>query len=314
MLHRTGLRDRRALFVSTTIAALLTCTATLHADDLDLGGDECPDDTGGGGGGGQTVSGLFSVDRLNDQLVRLDPTTGVATSVGGLGLDVNVVDLAWHDGNLYGVDTRPNNTVDLLQIDTNTGAASILATLTSGGSNVTTAEGLASYDGNLLVGFSDRNPITSSNAVGYLSLDGTITGSQDLSNNEGIADVEAFTVNPLTGDWISADVRVGLEVIEFYEIGLDNGGMYNSIGGVGLDEVRRLSDIAFYEDALLGVNPMWDQLHTFDPATGALLNSVDIIGATELYGLSYGEWSTVPAPGALAAFVLAAGRRRRRRS
>ena len=78
--------------------------------------------TGTGDMGGISFAGtgtLFGVNQSSDQLMNLDPFTGLATAVGPLGVDLSACGIAYDcaTDTLYGADTSGL----VFQVDTTTG-------------------------------------------------------------------------------------------------------------------------------------------------------------------------------------------------
>ena len=71
---------------------------------------------------------FFSVDADTDQLVTIDPVTGVVTNIGPIGHDMNDTDLTFLNGKLYAVTPNsPNASTatqwDLVELNPFTGLA-----------------------------------------------------------------------------------------------------------------------------------------------------------------------------------------------
>ena len=95
---------------------------------------------------------FHSIDADCDLLLRIDATTGDVQVVGALGSD-HTVQLTLHQDTLYGLHYELGVSTDLLTIDTQTGAVTATTTVTRAGADVAFAEGLASVNDLLMIGF-----------------------------------------------------------------------------------------------------------------------------------------------------------------
>ncbi len=130
----------------------------------------------------------YTVDTVNDVLYQINPTTGVATPVGPLGVDVDQIDLAWHNGALYGKSVSTVNGVRLYQIVT-TGAWAGYAipggALNGGGYVGAEAAGLASNGAGLFLSYSNQPPVNffSLSFAPVNPMTGTLGASSGLSSD-----------------------------------------------------------------------------------------------------------------------------------
>ncbi|QYK56559.1 MAG: hypothetical protein KF733_03545 [Fimbriimonadaceae bacterium] len=103
----------------------------------------------------------YSVDTVNDVLYRINPLTGAAAAVGPLGVDVDNVDLTWHNGALYAKSQSTVNGTRIYQLVT-TGAWAGFAipggALNGGGYLGAEAAGLAGAGANLFATYSNQPP------------------------------------------------------------------------------------------------------------------------------------------------------------
>ena len=118
-----------------------------------------------------------------DELVIIDSSDGSVTVVGSLGVDVGAADLAILNDRLFLLRDGSNGAdpliPTLMEIAPSTGAVFSSVDLTGVGSE-NRAEGLATASGQLVVAFSNAG--TSSDTLGDLGLDGTITNTTGFSN------------------------------------------------------------------------------------------------------------------------------------
>ncbi|MHC5025673.1 MAG: hypothetical protein ACYTGR_02800, partial [Planctomycetota bacterium] len=73
-------------------------TGGIAGGDVDKGDGDGGGGDGGGGGDPPTIEPvLYSIDRAANTLTRIDPVSGDVTTIGPIGRDVIVADLAWLD-------------------------------------------------------------------------------------------------------------------------------------------------------------------------------------------------------------------------
>jgi len=126
----------------------------------------------------------YSIDVTNDTLYRVNVVGGNCVLLGSLGVDVDGVDMAWHQGALYAKSFGTSNGARIYQIVTSgmyAGYALPGAPINGGGYLGAEVAGLASDGTNLCLTYSTQAPVSF------------------YSTNIG-------TVNPLTGTltWVSA--------------------------------------------------------------------------------------------------------------
>ncbi len=262
----------------------------------------------------QAGPGLFGVDSLGDNLVRINTQTGAVSVVGSLGYDASNIELAWSDGVLYAVNSVAGQGADLMRIDPVTGAASNItainiATDTQSGV-ATTVEGFTAdpISGQLYASVRDNNnlPAWQANAIGMLNTSGVITDWIDYGPTTDRADFDALEMIQ-SGEFIAADGRppfaIGLrrvtlapsnEMLASYAIG---------------DPIAAVNDFAWTGDVLWGVDSRANQLVQIDPMFLT-------IGGSQPYASGYeiNAIAPIPAPatGALALGLAGFASRRRR--
>jgi hypothetical protein len=147
----------------------------------------------------------YSIDVANDTLYTLNVLTGAATYVGALGVDVDGVDMAWHQGALYAKSFGTSNGTRIYQIVTTgmyAGYALPGAPLNGGGFQGAEAAGLASNGTSLYLTYSDQPPTNFySTAFGKVNpITGTITFLNYISTD---ADAMGYT----GGSFWTVDVK-----------------------------------------------------------------------------------------------------------
>lgn len=240
---------------------------------------------------------IYSIDRLNDVLVTIDPATGAVSNVGSLQFNAVNSDLAAIDNRLFVLETQPTLRSDLYEINPLTGQTISASQVTRPGGQVRTAEGLTSVDDSLRISFSSTGTTFASNAVGVLGFDGVISSFMVFANGD------------------------------FDGLGTDENGVLYAVDTFG-DNVRSL----FYRitesppnATLLQTNfsnLLWSDLHvangkaliigqdaprnatlfTRDMTTGSI-TSVAINGPGEYFSIASLESAAVPEPGSLAILV-----------
>jgi hypothetical protein len=129
---------------------------------------------------GAKAQTYYSIDVTNDNLYTLNVLTGAATLVGPLGVDVDGVDMAWHQGALYAKSFGTTSGTRIFQIVTTgvfAGTALPGAPINGGGYQGAEAAGLASNGTSLYLTYSDQPPTNYySTAFGKIDpMTGTIT-------------------------------------------------------------------------------------------------------------------------------------------
>ncbi len=97
---------------------------------------------------------LYTVDRVNDKLLKLDATTAAASVVGAIGHDMHTVDLTYLDGLLYALNVGGGK-FELVGIDPATGAKVSVVPVTI--SKLTVAKGLTALGDSLYVVYSVKS-------------------------------------------------------------------------------------------------------------------------------------------------------------
>lgn len=97
-----------------------------------------------------TASASFLLGGTSDgNLVRIDPTSGATTLLGFSGSANPIFGLSLLSGSLYGIQGALGGIVNLVSLNSATGAASVLGQITDG-TNFPAARGLTVFNGQLL--------------------------------------------------------------------------------------------------------------------------------------------------------------------
>ena len=154
---------------------------------------------------------FLSVNFAADELVSVDPATGVVTTVGALGFNVEIgLTMARFDGELYLMDAGFGPLPpSLYTVDESTGAATLSAVLSLPGSTIDFAEALTA-DAAGLIAVIDDEPGNSSRskqiarldpATGVLTPMGRIPAG--VPGDDG--DLDAVAFDSVTGDLLGVD-------------------------------------------------------------------------------------------------------------
>jgi hypothetical protein len=130
----------------------------------------------------------YSIDVTNDTLYRINVVNGNAILLGSLGVDVDGVDMAWHQGALYAKSFGTSNGTRIYQIVTSgmyAGYALPGAPLNGGGYLGAEVAGLASDGTTLCLTYSTQTPVSfySTNIGTVNPLSGAITFVSTLSTD-----------------------------------------------------------------------------------------------------------------------------------
>ena len=93
---------------------------------------------------------LYTVDAVNDKLVKLDSGTGQLAIVGAIDHDMHTVDLTYDAGILYALNVG-GGTYELVSIDPATGQKIAVVPITKPGATLTAMKGITAVDGSLYV-------------------------------------------------------------------------------------------------------------------------------------------------------------------
>lgn len=146
----------------------------------------------------------YTIDVTSDVLYKINVVTGVATSVGPLGADLDGVDMAWHQGALYAKTfgtSAGNRIYQVLTTGMFAGSGLPGAAFNGGGYQGAEIAGLASNGATLFVTYSNQAPVNffSTNFGSVNPLTGTITALNTLATD---ADNMSF----VAGQFWSIDV------------------------------------------------------------------------------------------------------------
>ena len=220
-----------------------------------------------------------------DDLVIIDSSDGSVTVVGSLGVSVGAADLAVLNDRLFllrdGSNGADPQIPSLMEIAPSTGAVFSSVDLTGVGTE-NRAEGLATVSGQLVVAFSNAG--TSSDTLGDLGLDGTITNTTGFSSDfNGLGADSAGNVFS-TDQIFPPSSNSRLYAVDVGAPSLTN---LNTIASVGLN------DLAFSDsDRLFGIDVFVSGftssrlLREFDPSTGTEIGSVAYDSIFRLFGLA----------------------------
>ncbi len=228
------------------------------------------------------AASLYSVDTSTDQLVAINSNTGNVQVIGNLGFHASDLDLAFLGDTLYGVAGSYLGSWSLYELNTTSGAASLVANLPT---NVRLAEGLTSQNGNLIVGFNTTGSVWS-DILAELSLTGA------LSN---ITAVPSASVYPADTDGLTTSPTNQLYAIDYQPNGTNfffTPGSTVPLGGYV--SPNGLNDIAFVGNELFGISNYSPVLATVNSTDGRLIQELALDRPGTYLGLASSE--AVPEP------------------
>lgn len=245
---------------------------------------------------------FYSVNVITDTLVTIDSDTGIVTPVGPTGHNMIEVDLAFHQGLLFGLNNDFGKRVELFALDPATGAAVAVVPLRLGAVHLLNAEGLTSTGPDLLVSFDTpdtQGSTLASNALGVVSpTTGLVSQYFDYSTLNPLADMDALGTRRTDGQVFSID-RSGRADGYLYAVDRQVPA-YRMIGNA-----PRTDDLEFVGTRLFALTSNYG-LFELSPANGDVLSRIPAIPSLGLSGLA------LPEPGGLL-LLAAAGLLARRR-
>jgi len=259
----------------------------------------------------------INVQDGDDELVKIDATTGQVFTIGSLGPSVSMdfPSLAVANARLFLVHSvTAGDPVALLELNPSTGSILSSSQVTLAGNTIPLVEGFDSIGGQLVISYgltSGGGTGTRSNRIGYLALDGTISNSVTLSASD---DLDGLAVDS-QGEFFGADAsspNVGSDILAV-SLGPPSTTLLSTIGSTSTDIV----DLAFTDTDLLFGLDLSKRIHRIDPLTGNSLTAVPFDSSLTLRGLAFVPQIPEPSTFTLALMGLLMlscyGRRRRRR-
>ena len=238
---------------------------------------------------------LFSVDVVNDELVRIESTTGAVDRVGALG---NVTLARTSDRRLWALNADVGNRVDFWEINRNIGAVTSSVQVMLGGNPVLGGEGLAVRNDAFLIAYSSNGDFVSDQLVD-LATDGTVTNSRAVA-----IDVDGMTTGTGGGHELYAIDR------EF------DTRLYGMVGDTGATTLLGtysaslfFSQTVSFLDQIIAIDWQDSDLYTIDLSNGASLSAPlqlqDVSFPNQYRGLVLAD--EVPSPGGIWFLILGIG-------
>ncbi len=258
---------------------------------------------------------LYSIDNLNDALVRIDSQSGKVVTIGPTGVGFNLAQMAYLGGYIYAINTVPNCSdptfVALNKIDPTTGVGLEMTAITIDGVPLDTfvADALTTDGSKLIMSLRDTGePCGGAYRLADLSVTAALTNiSEPFSSSadmDNLAVDEAGQVYALDGMFGSPNYRS-----DFYRVTRPS--TYVLLGSHFNAGVAVYSGTVFTPDGNLWTlerTAGTATLRRLDPATGQVLQTVPLQTALTLRGLALGPSpvnGTSTTVSLLGAFVIA---------
>lgn len=227
---------------------------------------------------------LYGVDDTTDQLIQIDPLTGVGTAIGSTGIS-RVSGIAIDsDGTIF---ASRSDTDELYTINKSTGAASLIGSL-----GFTNVLDLAFDSNGTLYGIDDGldRLLTINTATGAATSVATLANT-NLAGMAFDASDKLYTTDFIDGNLLEINPTNGnLTLIGSFEIGS------NSIGSIDFNQNGTLFGSDF------GAS---DSLYTINTNTGEA-TLVGPYGFSTVYAVAF-DTSSVPEPSSFLAMLIALG-------
>jgi hypothetical protein len=241
---------------------------------------------------GWAAGQLFAID-VPATLVTVDPDSGAVTDVGTIALQgAGISSLEFVGDRLFAVESRFPNGASILELDPESATIISRATLTLDDEplfNGIEGLGYAADPGALIIAFWRNNAsnISTSNTLGFVGAGGVVTDA--LSYGPG-ADFDGLGARGADGSLYWVDREPGPNTVVIGTV--THGGTVSSLTVFNFNAtLNGVNAVTFAPSRgqLLAVDVVTRKVHRFDPATAALLGSVDYdAGRT----LNVGAWRT----------------------
>jgi hypothetical protein len=252
---------------------------------------------------GDVARGLdfYSVDVATNRVVRVNAETGAGTPLVDIGIDVVNVDLVCTGGYLHvllenyyeGIDAR------LVKVDLVNSRVVSTVTVTQDGRPIPNAEGLAAFDGRLLIAYCGECALEGpwSNAIGELAESGAITPLYDYLLLDPRHDADGLAALP-NGHLLSMDLYYNGDNYRLSELVLPPDEEFITRGVHS--PVTGMNDLAVLDNGdLWAVDPTDHSLKRLGP-DGGILESRPYDPSLELFGLAGEGCGDHPTPTTLA--------------
>ncbi len=246
---------------------------------------------------------FYSIDITNDQLVTIDNTTGVVTTVGAIGYNFGGASLAYFNGYLYATNLPlcVTSFVDLVKIDPLTGAKVSQVRVKVGATDLQTsaADGLTANASTLLLSYrASTGACGQAHVLADLSTSGAVTNQTDFYPvAAGNSDMDNIAYDPAT-DRLFANDGVGgasSNTMNFYVMARPSA--YSLVGAYTTPVNDGDSGMVFTSSGALWVyQRVANQVRQIDTTNGHVVQSVTLTSARTLRGLAVGQNPTPVTP------------------
>lgn len=233
---------------------------------------------------------FFSID-VNFARLHIISSTGGDTDVGPLDFVPNsqTPELAYLNGRLYLIDSTPGSNVAFYEVNTSTGHATAIGTLSSDGTPIRDAKSLTTVGSSLYVGFNLSNSGPST-LLAPLSLTGTVTSATTATTN---FDLDATAWNG--SEWRGIDINNP----SFGNSTLFGGSTptFSSIASAS-NSALGINDLDYAGTDLWGIRTLDRKLVRISPTTGAVLETVTF-ATSGIYSSLAADPASIPEPSML---------------
>ena len=215
---------------------------------------------------------LYTIDITNDNLVRIDSTSGSVSNIGPLGFNATRIDLALtSDGRLWGLNTIFGSRVDLLEIDKTTGAVLSEVQIFDGTTAVKHAEGLGAQGSQLNIAYAQTGIANNGNSNQFADLSsGGIVSNVRVSN----IDMDGLAGGSSNSSTLYAMDREPGSQTSLYSIDPING--LGAIVGTYSDSLG-FHDLVTLQDEAIAIDTFTNNLYRIDLNTGLFIGTATAI-------------------------------------
>jgi hypothetical protein len=227
---------------------------------------------------------LFAIDSGGNRLVSVDVGTGAITDIGHIDSGPGyLLDLAAINTHLYGLVWNPD--VDSRLIEISTADATVLSSVpitVDGVPSIHATEAItATTNGSLLLSlWRPGAPSTSSsNNIGTLRMDGTVTG---IINYGADADFDGLGLDP-NGDIVGLNREPGPDYVALLNVSYEKGTSTTIISIAFSPTFNQVDDVVVIGGDIITLDASTHRINRHDRITGAVTSFVPYSAAWTLY-------------------------------